>query len=70
MITDNPEFKTIILKGLNMRQHRDSLDLLRKKGWIAVSTKPDTENMQMIYRLRMVTALNQLAKTREDMPVC
>jgi hypothetical protein len=70
MIVDKPEIKTIILKGLNMKHHMDSLDTLRKKGWIAVSTKPDTKNMQMIYRLRLVNALEPLSKHGKEASIC
>lgn len=70
MIIDKPEFKTIALKGLNMKYHLDSLDMLRKKGWVAVSTRPDTKNMQMIYRLRMVNVLDSLVNHQENAPTC
>lgn len=60
MIIENPEFKTITLKGLNMKKHQANLNSLRKKGWIPVSTRPDTKNMQMIYRLRMAAPIDRL----------
>lgn len=54
MLFNKPEYKTISFKGLNIIKHRKNLNTLREEGWIPVATKPDTENMQMIYRLRKV----------------